>query len=68
MNGINGGIGLWIAKERMQDLRRDAALARRARPIDGEQVVGRAGRTGADHPPVPAPGRRPLSDDERRAR
>ena len=37
MNGINGGIGLWIAKERMQDLRRDADHARRARPIDGEQ-------------------------------
>ena len=39
MNGINGGIGLWIAKERMQDLRRDAALARRTRPIDGESVT-----------------------------
>jgi len=39
MNGINGGIGLWIAKDRMEDLRRDAALARRARPIDGESVA-----------------------------
>ena len=39
MNGMNGGIGLWIAKDRMEDLRRDAALERRTRPIDGEKVA-----------------------------
>ena len=39
MNGFNGEIGLWIAKDRMQELHRDAALARRARPVDGESVA-----------------------------
>ena len=39
MNGFNPEIGLWFAKERIQERHRDAALARRARPIHGESVV-----------------------------
>jgi hypothetical protein len=39
MNGFNGEIGLWIAKDRMQELHRDAALERRVRPIDGESLA-----------------------------
>jgi hypothetical protein len=39
MNGFNGEIGLLLAKDRMQDLHRDAALARRTRAINGEPVV-----------------------------
>ena len=39
MNGFNPEIGLWLAKDRMQELHRDAALARRARPIDGKSVT-----------------------------
>ena len=39
MNGFNGEIGLFLAKDRMQELHRDAALARRTRAIDGEPVA-----------------------------
>ena len=39
MNGFNGEIGLFLAKDRMQELHRDAALARRTRAINGEPVA-----------------------------
>ena len=39
MNGFNGEIGLFLAKDRMQELHRDAALARRVRAINGEPVA-----------------------------
>ena len=39
MNGFSGEIGLFLAKDRMQELHRDAALARRTRAIKCEQVA-----------------------------
>ena len=39
MNGFNGEIGLFLAKDRMQELHRDAALARRTRAINGDPVA-----------------------------
>ena len=39
MNGFNGEIGLLLAKDRMQDLHRDAALGRRTRAINGEPAA-----------------------------
>ena len=39
MNGFNGEIGLLLAKDRMQELHRDAARARRTRAINGEPVA-----------------------------